>query len=150
MTQTGRDLGVAMDFGVEVGNTLDSHRLLWWAGAKGEDPADPTAPGTQEALARILARGHFTQRRSAQDHAVLVAACAEVGLDGAEAQQVLDAPERYQDEVLAAIDALHRRGIFSIPVFVFCLGDGRVLAEVSGAQSEAAYATVLRKAASAR
>lgn len=42
----------------------------------------------QEALARVLAVGHFTAQQSATAADTLIAAAAEVGLDAEEAQKV--------------------------------------------------------------
>eukprot|EP00037_Helgoeca_nana_P037208 m.15013 g.15013 ORF g.15013 m.15013 type:complete len:188 (-) comp8541_c0_seq2:265-828(-) len=177
MSARAVELGAAIDWDVTLGNTLTSHRVLYWAGlvggggssagtagaspspvetAKGGcgppgiSTSTPTTPASaqltvQERLARVLAEGHFTKGRSAADPEVLVSACVAVGLDEEDARRVVETPDRFRDEVLSTIDSLHRRGICSIPVFIFTLAStGEVLAEVHGARTEEDYSKVLR------
>lgn len=140
MTANGRLLGIAFDFGGDVGNSLDSLRLLQWAQAK--------APEKSEELADLLSKWHFEERRCVSDPAVLIAAVSEVGggLTAAEAEEVL-AGDAYQAEVDAMIEDSHENGHHSIPVITLTLTaggeDGGITAELGGARSPDEYSQVL-------
>lgn len=62
-------------------NTFDAHRLLHWAGE--QDLA------LQRKLKRALLEAYFTRAESPADHAVLVRAAEEAGLDPDRAREVL-------------------------------------------------------------
>eukprot|EP00658_Telonema_sp_P-2_P020344 TRINITY_DN18049_c0_g1_i1.p1 TRINITY_DN18049_c0_g1~~TRINITY_DN18049_c0_g1_i1.p1 ORF type:complete len:155 (+),score=44.43 TRINITY_DN18049_c0_g1_i1:205-669(+) len=108
MRAMGQPLGISFDFEGDVGNSLDSLRLLLWADTKGK----------QEQLAERLAEGHFEKRRSVADHGVLLSACEEIGLSAADATEVLEG-DAYAEEVWAEYSQIQRQGVHSIPVFVF-------------------------------
>lgn len=111
-------------------NTFDAHRLLHWAGLQGS--------GRQAALKNRLFEIYFTEQRDPSDHAVLRNAAAEVGLDGAEAAEIL-ASDRYSDEVREAEHHWHRNGISSVPAIVI---NERYL--ISGGQPPDAFERALR------
>ena len=171
MVAKGKQLGIAFDFGGNVGNSLDSLRLLHFAvvAGGGDD-------GLQERLADVLARQHFEQKQCVGDHAALLRACAEawprpsgaaiVGDDGgvaafvAACKAVLDDPSRYAADVMRAIDDAHAKGHHSIPVFTFCVGGfvgadahadagaARAVCELHGAASPEEFVEALQFAAS--
>lgn len=64
----GREFGIRFDFQGEVGNSLDSLRLVQWS----------RKHGLQEDLSEELARGHFEERKCTCNHTVLLEACAKV------------------------------------------------------------------------
>lgn len=134
MTGRGQELGVEMDFGGDVGNSMDSLRLLAWAGA--------TSP-LQEPLARHLAHGQFTRKECVGDLDVLVRAADAVGLDKAEARRVLSAKDEYADAVMRGIAWASNQGFHSIPVFLFA-ADGARPIEAGGARGVDEYAAILR------
>eukprot|EP00041_Stephanoeca_diplocostata_P040213 m.1638855 g.1638855 ORF g.1638855 m.1638855 type:complete len:118 (+) comp31516_c0_seq1:466-819(+) len=117
---------------------MDSHRILYWAGTVSSEK--------QEALARELAVGHFTARRSATAPETLLAAAVEVGMDAKMAAEVLANKSMYLREVQQSIEAVQCAGVYSIPVFIFIVGETTV-AQISGAQPTAAYDKVLRSIA---
>mmetsp|Transcript_36718 Transcript_36718/g.84132 ORF Transcript_36718/g.84132 Transcript_36718/m.84132 type:complete len:136 (-) Transcript_36718:387-794(-) len=97
-----------------LSDTTDSHRLVLWA------ERQQRAKG--EALALAVGRRYFEQARALADHAVLLEAAAEVGLDRAAALAYLQSDEGREEVWQAAVDA-QRQGIHSIPVFMFSAGE---------------------------
>jgi len=108
MQAMGRPLGIRFDFEGEVGNSLDSLRLLIWSDEHSK----------QEELAGELARGHFEERRSVADHEVLLAACEAVGLPMDQASKVLES-DAFADQVWGLYSSVQQQGVHSIPVFIF-------------------------------
>jgi predicted DsbA family dithiol-disulfide isomerase len=115
----------------------------------------------QETLARAIARGHFEERRSAQNHEVLVAAATEAGLDADAAAAVLADGECMAAEVQLQLEASNAAGHHSIPLITFTAraggegadagifagggGGGGVRAELGGARAPEEYEDVLRE-----
>ncbi len=90
-------------------NTFDAHRLLHWAGLVGADQ--------QRALKHALFKAYFTDGLSPGDHAVLLQAATDAGLDCAEAQRIL-AGDTYAAEVREAEGFYHQQGISSVPAVI--------------------------------
>jgi predicted DsbA family dithiol-disulfide isomerase len=72
VTETGKALGLAFHYDrvLVTPNTLNSHRLLWWA----------RATGSQDTLAEALFRAYFSEGRDLGKLEVLADVAAEVGL----------------------------------------------------------------------
>ena len=106
----GAGVGVPFDFDVDFEwHPVDSQRMLFFAGRYGK----------QEAFVTALAKRHFEGRQAAGSRAAVLAAAADVGLDGAEAAAFLDGDE-FRAEVWASYAAtVGKHGIHSIPFFVF-------------------------------
>ncbi len=111
-------------------NTLDSHRLIHWAGLQGKGP---------EMKQRLMDL-YFTEGADLTDREVLVRAAADVGLD-ADAMRAKLATEDDVRETTQAADAAKEAGINGVPTFIV---DGRYA--VSGAQAPEILAQVIRKA----
>jgi predicted DsbA family dithiol-disulfide isomerase len=99
-------------------NTLDAHRLIWFAGRRGR----------QDAIVEALFRGYFIEGRDLGDRRTLVAITGEAGLDPAAVGRFLDSDEgtaeiRTEEEIARAA------GITGVPLFVI---NGRHT--ISGAQ----------------
>mmetsp|Transcript_7717 Transcript_7717/g.17869 ORF Transcript_7717/g.17869 Transcript_7717/m.17869 type:complete len:139 (+) Transcript_7717:239-655(+) len=109
MTAKGKSLGLNFEFDTEVGNSMDSLRLLHWAGQP------EFGPDKQEELAEELALGHFEKKQSVGKRSVLLAAAERVGLPAHEARVVLESG-KFESEVLANIEQAHSEGHHSIPV----------------------------------
>ena len=62
-------------------NTLDAHRVIRWAGAAGED--------VQNRLVRRLFQLYFEEGANIGDHAVLIEAAREAGMDAAVVETLL-------------------------------------------------------------
>ena len=111
-------------------NTLDSHRLIHWAGLQGKGP---------EMKQRLMDL-YFTEGADLTDREVLVRAAAAVGLDADTVRAKL-ATEDDVRETTQAADAAKEAGINGVPTFIV---DGRYA--VSGAQPPEILAQVIRKA----
>lgn len=116
-----------------IWNTFDAHRLLHWAGE--------TAPDKQGALKKALFRIHFTEGRNLTDAGELTAAAEAVGLNRAEAAEVL-ASDRYVQAVRSEEALWQSRGISSVPAVVV---EGKYL--ISGGQPPEVFEQALRNIA---
>jgi len=117
-------------------NTLDSHRLIHWAGLQGHGP---------EMKQRLMDL-YFTECADLTDREVLARAGADVGLDADEIRARL-ATEEDVAEITQAANAAKEAGINGVPTFII---DGRYIDAryaVSGAQAPETLAHVIRKAA---
>ncbi len=130
--------GIAFDFdAIRIApNTLDAHRAIRWAGAAGEM--------VQNRLVRRLFRLYFEEGADVGDHAVLIAAAREAGMDAAVVETLLptDADvEAVQTEMATA----SRMGITGVPCFLI---EGKYA--VMGAQETDVLADALRQIAAAK
>jgi len=127
--------GIAFDFdAITVApNTLDAHRLIRWAAASGY--------GVQDKLARSLFSLYFEQGKNIGDHAVLVEAAREAGMDTAVVESLL-ATDADRDDVTNEIVTASRMGITGVPCFLL---DGKYA--VMGAQDSATLADAIRQVA---
>ncbi|AMS42621.1 MULTISPECIES: DsbA family oxidoreductase [Aminobacter] len=127
--------GISFDFdAITVApNTLDAHRLIRWAAASGD--------GVQDKLARLLFSLYFEQGKNIGDHAVLVEAAREAGMDTAVVESLL-ATDADRDDVTNEIVTASRMGITGVPCFLL---DGKYA--VMGAQDSATLADAIRQVA---
>ncbi len=131
--------GRAAEYGFEmrmtdesrIYNTFDAHRLLHWA----------EESGRQAALKAALFEAYFTKQLNPGDPEVLADAAASVGLDRAEAAEVL-ASGRYAAEVRAAQELWRSRGINSVPAVII---NDKYL--ISGGQPAEVFEGALRQVA---
>jgi len=131
MEQTAAAEGLEYHLGDGVtGNTLDAHRLLHLAAARGRQ---------DEALERFY-RAYFTEGRSLFDSPSLTALAAEAGLDEREVHDVLDG-DAYAAAVATDIREAQALGANGVPFFVFDHRFG-----VSGAQASDVFTQVLARA----
>ena len=109
VTQAGRAAGIAFDFSAikRTPSTLDSHRLIRWA----------RSAEVQNQLVEVLFRRYFQEGADIGDHAVLIDAAREAGMDG---ELVADLLRRDADlELIRSEDALARQmGISGVPCFI--------------------------------
>ena len=105
----GAELGFTfrMDKRSRIYNTFDAHRLLHWAEEQ----------GLQSALKKALFQAYFTDGQSPGDHEVLVRVASDVGLDAAQAREVL-ASGCYADEVREREQFYLQNGIHSVPAII--------------------------------
>ena len=129
--EVGFDMRMSADS--RIWNTFDAHRLLHWAGE--------VDAAKQKALKQALFAVHFTEGRNLTDAGVLTAAAERVGLDRAEAAEIL-ASNRYVQAVRDAQALWRSRGINSVPAVVV---EGKYL--ISGGQPAAVFEDALRKIA---
>lgn len=113
-------------------NTLDCHRLIRWAGGIGK---------SAEMKQRLMDL-YFTEGADLTNHAVLVQAAADVGLDAEDVGAALNSDqdvEAIEQEAQSAKNA----GIEGVPCFIF---DGKFA--VSGAQAPEYLAAAIERVAS--
>ncbi|GAA4113884.1 DsbA family oxidoreductase [Aminobacter aganoensis] len=127
--------GISFDFdAITVApNTLDAHRVIRWAAASGA--------GVQDKLARALFSLYFEQGKNVGDHAVLIEAARQAGMDAAVVESLL-ATDSDRDEVTNEIVTASRMGITGVPCFLL---DGKYA--VMGAQESATLADAIRQVA---
>lgn len=117
-------------------NTLDAHRVIRWAASAG--------PGAQSRLARRLFELYFEEGQNVSDHAVLVAAASEAGMDAAVVEALLKT-DSDREAVREEIETARRMGITGVPCFLI---EGKYA--VVGAQDPAVLADALAKVAAAK
>ncbi|KAK9153111.1 hypothetical protein Sjap_000591 [Stephania japonica] len=132
MTEVFRRLGLEYDLSGLTGNTLNSHRLITWAGNHGLDK--------QNALVEELFVGYFTQGKYIGDSKFLAQAAAKVGLEGAE--EFLEDPNKGVAEVHEDL-AKYSTGINGVPHFVI---NGEI--KISGGQPPEVFLRAFQAAAS--
>ncbi len=127
----GEELGLDMDFDIAISaNSADAHQLIHLARRTGHDLE----------LTQRLHRAHFSEGADISDHAVLMHAAGDVGLDEHEAEMVLRTGAYAQDVVADREEAM-RLGVRGVPFFVL----GRRFA-ISGAQPVEAMVMAIEKA----
>ncbi len=117
------------DLMLRTPNTLDAHRLIWFAGRE----------GVQDAVMEAVFKAYFTQGLDIGDRDVLADCAAEGGLDRAAVADFL-AGETAAKEMLAADRAAREAGVNGVPSFFL---DGYGL--FSGAVPAETMAEALRK-----
>lgn len=127
--------GISFDFdAITVApNTLDAHRVIRWAAASGAD--------VQDKLARALFSLYFEQGKNVGDHAVLVEAARQAGMDAAVVEALLPT-DSDRDQVTNEIVTASRMGITGVPCFLL---DGKYA--IMGAQDSATLADAIRQVA---
>jgi predicted DsbA family dithiol-disulfide isomerase len=110
IVEHGNAVGFTFNYGPEsrIWNTFDAHRLLAWA----------LTQGRQLALKQALFKSVFTDQRPSNDHATLMDAAREAGLDPDKAPEVLSSGA-FADEVRAEEEHWRRNGINAVPSVIF-------------------------------
>lgn len=135
LAQRGAAVGIqfAPQGRTRVVNTLDAHRLIFWAGEQ--------SAGQQLALKQALLRAYH-ERNERVDHAgVLLGAVREAGLDAEQAGRIL-AGDAYAADVRAAEQRWHAVGIHSVPTIII---NGKYA--INGGQLPVVFEQALRKVA---
>lgn len=114
-------------------NTVDSHRLIEYAGQQ----------GVQDQVVEALFRRYFEQGEDIGDRAVLAAAGVDGGLDEDAVESFL-AGTNGAEQVLRESEAASRMGISGVPCFIF---EGKYA--VSGAQPPDVFERVFELAVAA-
>jgi predicted DsbA family dithiol-disulfide isomerase len=133
----GVGLSFRQDLMLRTPNTLDAHRLIWFAG-RGE-PAPAKAGDRQDAVMETVFAAYFTQGRDIGDRDVLAECAALGGMDRAAVADFL-AGEVAAQEMLAADRAAREAGVNGVPSFFL---DGYSL--YSGAMPAETMAEALHK-----
>lgn len=125
MKEVGRGEGIEFNQEkiLKTPNTLNTHRLIWWAAQAAK----------QDALVENLFRAYFTEGRDLGDRAVLAAVAGESGLNAGEASAFL-AGEEGRADVLKEEEEIKRVGVRGVPFFIL---NGRAFLE--GAEPPEAF-----------
>lgn len=117
-------------------NTLDAHRLIRWAGTAGE--------AIQNRLVRRLFQLNFEEGANLGDHAVLIEAAREAGMDASVVETLLPT-DADVEAVRTEIATASRMGISGVPCFLL---EGKYA--VMGAQDADTLADAFRQVAAAK
>ncbi len=131
-----RGAAVGFQFGdrLRVWNTFDAHRLLHWAGLQ------PQA-GAQRRLKHALLQAYHGEGRNPGDRAVQLELVGALGLDVADASEVLSS-DRHALDVRTAEQFWQRAGISSVPAVI--INDRHL---ISGGQPPEVFEQALRQIA---
>lgn len=138
LTSIGREEGIAFDFdAIRISpNSLDAHRLVRWAAVAG---------GTiQSRLVDSLFSRYFERGENVGDHASLIEAARESGMDVALVETLLPTPAD-RAEVEGEIATASKMGITGVPCFLL---EHRYA--VIGAQEASVLADAIREVAAAK
>ena len=124
-------LDYAMDKISRQPNTTDAHRLIRWAGGLGK------AAEMKQKLMDL----YFSEGADLTNHAVLVQAAADIGLDPDDVREAL-ASDADVEEVAREAQSAKEAGIEGVPCFIF---GGRYA--VSGAQAPEYLAQMIERVA---
>jgi predicted DsbA family dithiol-disulfide isomerase len=131
LVQIGEGLGIDFNFTSDsrMVNSFAAHQLLHWA----------QEHNLQHPLKLALFEAHFTQGRDVSDLDVLADVAEEVGLDRAQAVEVLESGS-HADAVRELEGTWTGQGITGVPAMVF---EGKYL--VTGAQGAENYGQVIQQ-----
>ncbi|KAE8685221.1 DSBA oxidoreductase family protein isoform 2 [Hibiscus syriacus] len=107
MTEIFRDLGLDYDMSGLTGSTLDSHRLIYFAGKQGLDK--------QHALVEEIYLGYFTRGKFVGDREFLLESAEKVGVEGA--AEFLENPNTGVKEVNEELEK-YSANISGVPHYV--------------------------------
>lgn len=126
MRAVAREHGIEMEYGGHVGNTFDSHRLIWAAREEG-------GSDLQDKVVEELFKAYFERNESLGERDVLKRCAAAAGMEGGDA--LLGDDERGTDEVRREVREYGRAyGCRGVPMFVI---DGKYA--LNGAQEPDAF-----------
>lgn len=131
MAKTFSEEGLTYKIGGLTGNTLNSHRLIAWAGSQGA--------AAQNSLVEELMLDYFTRELYINDREVLLNAVERAGLSRDGAAAVLDNPSAELAHVKAEIAAAQRK-VTGVPFFSI------EKEQISGAQSPDVFEAIIEAA----
>ncbi|GAA0169926.1 transferase [Lithospermum erythrorhizon] len=131
LTQMFKGLGLEYNFSGLTGSSLDSHRLIYFAGKQG--------PEKQHAVVEEIMSGYFTQAKFVGGRDFLLECARKAGVEGA--AEFLDNPENGQKEVHGELQQ-YSSHITGVPHFLI---NG---VQLSGGQPPESFLSVFQKVAS--
>ncbi|XP_018442955.1 uncharacterized protein LOC108814824 [Raphanus sativus] len=132
MSEIFKGIGLEYDTSGLTGNTLDSHRLIHYAGKQ--------APDKQHSLVEELCLGYFTQGKYIGDREFLAETAKKLGIDGAEV--FLSEPNNGTTEVKEELEK-YSQNITGVPHYTI---NGKV--KLSGAQPPETFQSAFEAASS--
>lgn len=135
LTGLGAEIGLPFAFekATRLPNTLDAHRLLYWAGR--------VDAATQDKVAHALFTANFVEGRNVGDRAVLAEIATASGMNGDDMAKRL-ATDEDRDTIRNEIANAQRMGVSGVPFFVV---DGKYA--ISGAQGVDVFVNALKQIA---
>ena len=120
MIQTGASEGIQFSYGGSIGNTFDSHRLIWKAREEGGSEL-------QDKVVDSIFKAYFENEKSLGEHSVLEECAKDAGMD---ATALLADPSIGKQEVSKEMKEFRTKyRCNGVPFFIF---DGKYT--LSGAQ----------------
>lgn len=123
--------GLDIDFAkmTRTPNTIDAHRLIYWAGVE----------GLQNELVAALFNGFFKQGWDISDHKVLVKAAKSVGMDGEMIARLLKSDAEIA-QIRASDTQTREMGVTGVPTFLI---DGQYV--VTGAREPEFWVDLIKE-----
>ena len=129
VTSVAAEVGLTMNFDRAISaNTLDAHRLIWWAGSR---------PGGQRPMVEALHEAHFTHGLDIGSIDALVSVAEGLGHDATQVRDFLESPGGLA-EVEIELATGRDLGITGVPTVILAAKYA-----ISGAQDPAALREVL-------
>ncbi|KAJ3057829.1 hypothetical protein HDU98_006046 [Podochytrium sp. JEL0797] len=129
LSKVGKSIGINFSFGGNVGNTLDSHRLIAFAGTLGTE--------NQHKVIQSLYSAYFENEKNLGDVEVLVQAGKAGGVDEKIVREQIYGGDLLKAETIQAEQEIRDAGISSVPYFIF---DGKYA--ISGGQEPETFIEV--------
>jgi predicted DsbA family dithiol-disulfide isomerase len=107
MTITAKEEGIDMSYGGVISNTLDSHRLLWWAN---------TLDKQNEVLEQVM-KLYFEQEKDIGDREELATAAEKAGLNKSEVLDFFNSSKGVS-EVKSLLSENTQMGITGVPFYI--------------------------------
>jgi predicted DsbA family dithiol-disulfide isomerase len=146
-TVVQRGLSVGYQFGIRGGgriyNTFDAHRLLHWAEELDREDQNQAVQSKQTTLKLALFDLYFQQEGNPSDHKQLLAVVEKIGLDAAQAKDILNS-EQFAQEVRKQQQHYQSAGVNSVPAVIV---NNKHL--ISGGQPVEVFEQALREIAKA-
>jgi len=130
MMKVGEKEGIKFSYGGKIGNTLNSHRLVTYAGKFGK----------ADQMVNSLFRAYFEQEKNISSIEVLVNAATEVGFDSEEITEYLRNGKDKQETIQEVERVQQDFGVTGVPFFVF-----NNKFSVSGAQEPNTFYDIFKK-----
>lgn len=128
MKQVGDDCGIKFSYGGKIGNTFDSHRLIWKARQQG-------GSALQNTVVENLFRAYFEEEKNVGDSSVLLKCAQDSGVSALEDEEE---GERETQEEITSFQRKYR--ISGVPFFII---DGKH--SLSGAQGPEAFTSIFEE-----
>lgn len=134
MKKVGEENGISFSYGGFVGNSFNSHRLIWKAREEGGSEL-------QNKMVNEIFRAYFEEEKSLGVSSVLEGCARKAGMETSIISKVLSDESLGKDEVEGEIVEFGRKWNCSgVPLFII---DGKFL--LSGAQEATAFKEVFDK-----
>ena len=127
VSNVASSVGIHMSYGGNVGNTFDSHRLVWYAFEKG-------GSDLQDKVIESLFKAYFEEEQCLSDVQVLLQCSSRVGLD---AMDLFSSPVELGTNETKSDIAKYSEVVRGVPYFIF-----NNHLSVSGAQESSVLAGI--------